>query len=69
MDERNWVIADIPVRKGLEERYCVHVNAATDWPDHILISHTGSLWAEVQTDIVEERERIHAISLADARLA
>ena len=30
MDERNWVIADIPVRKGLEERYCVHVNAATD---------------------------------------
>ena len=28
MDERNWVIADIPVRKGLEERYCVHVNVA-----------------------------------------
>ena len=28
MDERNWVIADIPVGKGLGERYCVHINAA-----------------------------------------
>ena len=30
MDDRNRVIADIPVRKGLEERYCVHVNAASE---------------------------------------
>ena len=30
MEECNWVIANIPVRKGLEERYCVHVNVATD---------------------------------------
>ena len=29
MDERHWVIANIPVRKGLEERYCVHVNVAS----------------------------------------
>ena len=29
MDKRNWVIANIPVRKGLEERYCVHVNIAS----------------------------------------
>ena len=28
MDERNQVIANIPVRKGLEERYCVHINVA-----------------------------------------
>ena len=30
-------------------------NAVTDWPDHFLISHTRSLWAEVQTDTMEER--------------
>ena len=29
MDKRNWVIANIPVRKGLEERYGAHVNVAT----------------------------------------
>ena len=32
-----------------------------------VISHTGSLRAEVQTDTVEERVS-HVISLADARL-
>ena len=30
-------------------------NAVTDWPDHFLISHTGFLWAKVQTDTMEER--------------
>ena len=30
MDECNQVIANIPVRKGLEERYCVHINVASD---------------------------------------
>ena len=30
MDKRNWVITDIPVRKGLEERYWVHVNVANN---------------------------------------
>ena len=30
MDERNHVIANIPVREGLEERYGAHVNVATD---------------------------------------
>ena len=30
MDEYNRVIANIPVRKGLEERYGVHINVATD---------------------------------------
>ena len=29
--------------------------AVTDWPDHFLISHTVSLWAEVKTDTMEER--------------
>ena len=29
MNGRNRVIPNIPVRKGLEERYCVHVNVAT----------------------------------------
>ena len=31
MDKRNWVIANIPVRKGLEERYGAHVNVASDF--------------------------------------
>ena len=30
MDKRNWVIANIPVRKGLEERYSVHINVSSD---------------------------------------
>ena len=29
--------------------------AVTDWPDNFLIFHTRSLWAEVQTDTMEER--------------
>ena len=30
MDKLNWVIANIPVRKGLEERYGAHVNVASE---------------------------------------
>ena len=29
MVQRNQVIDNIPVRKGLEERYCAHVNVAS----------------------------------------
>ena len=43
MDERNWVIADIPVRKGLEERYWVHIiNVA----NVILVLLQDALWCQ-----------------------
>ena len=29
MDKHNQVIDNIPVRKGLEEMYCVHINVAS----------------------------------------
>ena len=41
-----------PISDCVSTEKCI---AVTDWPDHFLISHTRSLCAEVQTDIVEER--------------
>ena len=32
MDDRDGVITNIPVRKGLEERYSVHINVASIYP-------------------------------------
>ena len=55
-----------PISDYVSTEQCI---AVTDWPDHFLISYTHSLWAEVQTDTVEERvSESHVISLANTRL-
>ena len=40
-----------PIDDCVSTEQCIRV---TDWPNRFLISHTRFLWAEVQTDTMEE---------------